>query len=133
MEQRWFAGVHCDIGGGYEDSGLSDITLRWMMDCATQCGLVLDGPALAPKPDAIQHNEMSGFYSLLGKHVRPIDDPATLEAVEKGRSTPDETRPEFVGTNEVVDESARIRLKKPDYRPANLIAYLQRRGEPVPQ
>ena len=25
MEQAWFAGVHSNIGGGYEDAGLSDI------------------------------------------------------------------------------------------------------------
>jgi len=32
MEQVWFAGVHKDIGGGYcDDSGLSDLTLRWMV------------------------------------------------------------------------------------------------------
>ena len=32
VEQRWFCGAHCNIGGGYSDSGLSDITLVWMLD-----------------------------------------------------------------------------------------------------
>jgi uncharacterized protein (DUF2235 family) len=31
LEQVWFTGVHCNIGGGYPDTGLSDITLSWMM------------------------------------------------------------------------------------------------------
>jgi hypothetical protein len=31
VEQTWFAGVHCSIGGGYPDAGLSDITLIWMI------------------------------------------------------------------------------------------------------
>ena len=31
VEQSWFAGVHCNVGGGYEDSGLSDIALAWMI------------------------------------------------------------------------------------------------------
>src|SRR6266480_2307023 len=33
-KQLWFAGTHCDIGGGLgsANSGLSDITLRWMLD-----------------------------------------------------------------------------------------------------
>ncbi len=31
IEQTWFAGVHCNIGGGYPDSRLSDITLVWMI------------------------------------------------------------------------------------------------------
>ena len=32
VEQRWFAGVHSNIGGSYKEKGLSDITLRWMLD-----------------------------------------------------------------------------------------------------
>jgi hypothetical protein len=31
VEQTWFAGVHCNVGGGYDDSGLSDIALAWMI------------------------------------------------------------------------------------------------------
>jgi uncharacterized protein (DUF2235 family) len=33
LVQAWFAGVHSDVGGSYlqPDSGLSDITLRWML------------------------------------------------------------------------------------------------------
>lgn len=31
IEQNWFPGVHCNVGGGYDDSGLSDIALTWMI------------------------------------------------------------------------------------------------------
>lgn len=31
MQQVWFSGVHSDIGGGLENSYLSDITLAWMI------------------------------------------------------------------------------------------------------
>jgi Uncharacterized alpha/beta hydrolase domain (DUF2235) len=31
VEQTWFAGVHCNVGGGYPDSGLSDEALIWMI------------------------------------------------------------------------------------------------------
>jgi hypothetical protein len=31
VEQVWFPGVHANIGGGYEDKGLSDLTLDWML------------------------------------------------------------------------------------------------------
>lgn len=31
LKQCWFPGVHTNIGGGYPDSGLSDISLAWMM------------------------------------------------------------------------------------------------------
>jgi uncharacterized protein (DUF2235 family) len=30
LKQVWFAGVHCDAGGGYEVHGTSDIPLAWM-------------------------------------------------------------------------------------------------------
>ena len=39
MEQVWFAGVHTDVGGGYEEQKLSDISLEWMIGKAQPCGL----------------------------------------------------------------------------------------------
>jgi len=35
-EQRWFVGAHSDIGGGYQETGLSDITLKWMLTMARE-------------------------------------------------------------------------------------------------
>jgi uncharacterized protein (DUF2235 family) len=31
VEQVWFPGVHSNIGGGYDTSGLSDVALAWMI------------------------------------------------------------------------------------------------------
>ncbi|MGD0420845.1 MAG: DUF2235 domain-containing protein [Xanthobacteraceae bacterium] len=31
VEQIWFAGAHCNVGGGYAESGLSDQALIWMI------------------------------------------------------------------------------------------------------
>ena len=42
LEQRWFAGVHTNIGGGNADSRQSDRTLLWMMSKAQTCGLEFD-------------------------------------------------------------------------------------------
>jgi uncharacterized protein (DUF2235 family) len=39
LEQVWFTGVHCDIGGGYSDPSLSEIPLLWMAGKARDCGL----------------------------------------------------------------------------------------------
>ena len=41
IEQRWFAGVHSDIGGGYPEteSQLSKLPLIWMIDEAVKAGL----------------------------------------------------------------------------------------------
>jgi Uncharacterized alpha/beta hydrolase domain (DUF2235) len=41
MEQRWFVGADCDVGGGYSDRRLSDLPLRWMQDKASALGLGL--------------------------------------------------------------------------------------------
>jgi uncharacterized protein (DUF2235 family) len=46
IKQVWFRGVHSDVGGSYEEteSGLSKITLEWMLVEASKAGLLLDGP-----------------------------------------------------------------------------------------
>ncbi|WP_082767517.1 DUF2235 domain-containing protein [Bosea sp. PAMC 26642] len=64
IEQRWFSGVHTDIGGGYGLAmGLSDITLTWMLDAATMIDppLLVDPLLVAElRPDhrGIQHDEL---------------------------------------------------------------------------
>ncbi len=44
IKQVWFAGVHCDVGGGYptRKSGLSQIALQWMLCEAVSLGLLVD-------------------------------------------------------------------------------------------
>ena len=39
VKQIWFPGVHSNVGGGYIDTGLSDIALKWMIDEAVEAGL----------------------------------------------------------------------------------------------
>jgi uncharacterized protein (DUF2235 family) len=41
LRQRWFRGVHSDVGGGYDvnEAGLSDQAYEWMLDEAIACGL----------------------------------------------------------------------------------------------
>ncbi|KAI9327898.1 hypothetical protein BDR26DRAFT_1012537 [Obelidium mucronatum] len=38
-EQKWFRGSHADIGGGWWEHGLSDVTLDWMIQNARNAGL----------------------------------------------------------------------------------------------
>jgi uncharacterized protein (DUF2235 family) len=54
VEQVWFTGGHCDVGGGYPEHGLSDVTLAWMLSKAVPLGLQID-PGVAAQyaiPDA---------------------------------------------------------------------------------
>lgn len=70
LEQVWFTGVHSDVGGGYGDRELADITLLWMVERARRYGLALDvGDA---DPDALgpRHDSRRGVYRLLPRHDR---------------------------------------------------------------
>jgi hypothetical protein len=68
FEQVWFPGNHRDIGGSYEEneSRLSDITLRWMLNAATVIThpIKFDSAVLVTHPasDGRRHDEVkSGF------------------------------------------------------------------------
>ncbi|KAI9365372.1 hypothetical protein DFJ73DRAFT_807570 [Zopfochytrium polystomum] len=39
-EQKWFRGAHADVGGGFFEQGLSDISLQWMLSKAQGAGLI---------------------------------------------------------------------------------------------
>ncbi|MHC2313084.1 hypothetical protein ACVIHC_000130 [Bradyrhizobium diazoefficiens] len=50
--QVWFTGVHSNVGGGYPDDSLANISLAWMMSEAKQAGLVFKDMPDA-EPDAL--------------------------------------------------------------------------------
>jgi len=75
LEQVWFAGAHGDVGGGYRESGLSDIAFRWMLDEAAAVGLAFEPylrEALAPRSDDKMHDEYKGIYRLRARFRRAI-------------------------------------------------------------
>ena len=41
VEQVWFPGVHGDVAGLFPERGLSDCSLKWMVERAANCGLLL--------------------------------------------------------------------------------------------
>lgn len=81
LEQVWFVGAHCDVGGGYADSTLSDLALGWMAEKADACGLGLD-PARLPKPasepwkvapvDSYSRFLKGAYARLRPRHFRPL-------------------------------------------------------------
>jgi uncharacterized protein (DUF2235 family) len=75
LEQVWFQGVHSDVGGGYpqSESGLSDISLKWMLGKAQSCNLKFENIDMNQDPMAQKHESYKGFYRLGGKNIRPID------------------------------------------------------------
>jgi Uncharacterized alpha/beta hydrolase domain (DUF2235) len=81
--QVWFPGVHSDIGGGYHDKGIGDITWDFMMRQAAGKGLVIDHNLRMPdvKLGALpaQHEsfdetwqDLSTKWNLIPQNVRAI-------------------------------------------------------------
>jgi uncharacterized protein (DUF2235 family) len=97
VKQVWFAGVHSDVGGGYAETGLADLTLCWMAREAAACGLGFRAGAFTSlasprrprpgdasaglaegwytRPDAAGtlHDSYTGFYRLLPQFRRRVD------------------------------------------------------------
>jgi len=65
IKQVWFPGVHSDIGGGYPETGLSDLALEWMIKgaMAGEYPLIVDMTRLKLKQsyEGIQHDERTGW------------------------------------------------------------------------
>lgn len=84
LRQYWFAGNHSDIGGSYEEneSRLSDIALRWMIEQAQEIpdGLKVDERVLHLHPDPLgtQHDECRSWLFRRNTIVRPIHPKAIL-------------------------------------------------------
>lgn len=119
-EQVWFPGVHSNIGGGYKDSGLSDIALKWMMEKAGDTELQFDEEyekSIEAKSTAELRNSVLGFYKFMKKINREINtgigvlnDPYTGEKI----SLP-------VERNEHIHYTCFERkYKDADYRPVNI-------------
>lgn len=73
FKQCWFRGVHSDIGGSYDDAGLSNITLNWMVEEARRCGLELAvGPPAVEVPQEPMHDQAldSPYWILTGLNAR---------------------------------------------------------------
>jgi uncharacterized protein (DUF2235 family) len=132
LQQVWFAGVHCDVGGGYTETALSDITLLWMANQARRYGLEFDDEALGkagPRemtpdnsvefrviPDSLgpAHESRTGLFLLAAPWHRPLG-----QAVDRNH------RPDG---RERVSQAAMDRYDKdPSYRPPELVRYLTRR------
>jgi hypothetical protein len=87
LEQRWFAGVHSDVGGSYprEESTLSDCALHWLAGEAQACGLRLTAlPALpgdaqivaAPAHDQATRGLFGPWWAIAGLQRRAPSPPA---------------------------------------------------------
>ena len=128
IKQVWFAGVHSDVGGSYpqNQSGLSQISLAWMIAEARQCGLeinqdkyddiVLDKTNHGLKgPDQNQpvHQSLSGAWWIL--EVLP-----RRKRREKRYFIP-LARPRTIFSNSLIHQSVFDKMKSDSsYNPPNI-------------
>lgn len=93
VEQVWFAGVHSNVGGGYPDTGLSDIALEWMLDRAMAHGLNVDDEYvrqnLLPNHLGRLENSRKGIYRLSRPYVRSVPASDLLHATVHKRHSSD--------------------------------------------
>lgn len=120
LVQRWFPGVHTQVGGSREKGGLENGALQWMVDEAEAAGLVLDGEYLSHFGPWRRHEAVGQasrlfriIETLRGKRGRGV---RTLDAGPEAGIT--------------IDPSALLLLiEVDDYRPKNLLAYLSAHPE----
>jgi uncharacterized protein (DUF2235 family) len=138
VKEVWFAGVHSDVGGGYDEphSGLSKIALRWILREAERSGLILDQAKVmavlggnsnyaAPDPDATLHRSLQGFWwlgELWPKSYRHlVSNPGQTAPTFVGGVRLNLGRPRLIPSGARIHSSVFERMKsKADYRPKNL-------------
>lgn len=115
MEQRWFAGVHSNVGGGYKDCGLSNIALDWLIRKAQGAKLCFNDPPLITKSDK-DKGEIINSYTPMYWFWRP----KWREPFKKNDS------------NESIDESVWQRIEeKKNYREAEVVEKWKKNCEMV--
>lgn len=77
-EQVWFAGMHSNVGGGYERAGMAGVPLYWMLLRAQKHGLVFNEDALQQTLDSRHvhgrmYNSRSGLAAFYRYHPREIE------------------------------------------------------------
>jgi uncharacterized protein (DUF2235 family) len=129
LEQVWFAGCHSNIGGGYDDRALSDISFLWMASKAATAALDEGGRPLAFNEDYLKQKIDRGMGALMDE-----------AAAGKWRYLPKGVRaimanpPDGKETCEFIHSSVLRRYKWPKgrkfepfpYRPGNAMKLLER-------
>ena len=136
IEQRWFAGAHSDVGGGYENDPLPRRPRAWMQDKAAACGLAFKNPTPVTDDDLTQkpHDSYAegawkwfSFFKLFQRYTRwvmadPIKKP---EHQKNGQTIP-------AGVVQTVNERLDLSVFRrcqldPGYRPASLLEWAPRK------
>lgn len=134
IKQVWFAGVHSDVGGSYPymESGLSQISLEWMLCEALSFGLLVDPekaelalgrvpppPPVAPDPRQQTHNSLTLWWWLLEFLPHSYYDPTSKKAKWRIPLGARRYIPDGSVLHATVKEKVRV---DSNYKPSNLPA-----------
>ncbi len=73
IEQVWFPGVHSDVGGSYQERGLSDGALKWMIEKAQSAGVLFKNTwAQGINPDPTDKKAIHESRKNLWKIWKPL-------------------------------------------------------------
>jgi len=128
VEQRWFAGVHSNIGGGLSEDGLANCALHWLVNEAVEFGLEVDREFLRPYkegPEGRASKKTKAFAALdtILWPIRGFSGERNLDHVDGMTLDPSAIKrlnADFVKEKKTMDEP---------YRPMNLLRYLARHPE----
>lgn len=124
VEQRWFAGTHGNIGGGYNSDSLPHLPLRWILKRAEVCKLhfvdqieidddILDAHIPDSYSEFLWHTYQflsSPVYRVIGADAKLSNDNEQVHAI-----------------NETIDKSVFERFDRGKYKPRNLLEWAGRR------
>lgn len=135
--QRWFAGVHSNVGGGYVDDGLANLAFQWILGEAKVCGLDVNtdfARIYRGHPFDRLYRSDAWYYQLsdalrrrFGRGRRSLVDPPPTAHLTLSRSVIHRLRADPAATK------ANGELVHPDlrklYRPENLLHFLARQPD----
>lgn len=123
FEQRWFAGVHSNVGGGLMNDSLANCALRWMCNEAKARGLALNDEYLKffSGYGAGEASEKTNFYKLGDALMRPI---RGFHGIRQMIGVPDSKLDQSVLDRLNADPADKRNALEKAYRPENLLAYL---------
>jgi len=113
VTETWFAGVHSDVGGGFDDGPeLGKVSMRWMLDGAVAEGLLIRSRRYAGRyavsdSDALGAvHKMGWLWALATFRRRPVPSGARVHASVRTRISTDEAYAKNVPPAVVWDEDA---------------------------
>lgn len=127
LQQRWFAGVHSNVGGGLESDGLANCALRWIVTEAKESGLAVRDEYLKyfrafPEDSAPKKETMYKVTDTLLRPIRGFNgvrDPSSPAGMTVDDTVFDRLNADPKGFKEM-DGS---------YRPKNLLKFLAEHDE----